>query len=386
MLFRLLSPDGRCYSFDSRASGYGRGEGCATIVIKPLQDAIRDGDPIRAIIRETAANQDGRTPTITSPSQAAQEELVRSCYRNAGLDPGDTGYAEAHGTGTIVGDSTEARALGAVLGMKRPKQSEPLLLGSVKTNIGHTEAASGLAGVIKAVLCLEKGQIPPSVNLDRLNATIPFDDLNIRIPRSLEPWPSSSLRRVSVNNFGYGGANAHVIIEDPVYLTRGREKTSADAHRTDRAGRSRIFKLSAKDATAARTVASNLRDYLPGAGTGQDPSDLLDRLAHTLGRRRSHFHWNVAVAASSVEQLIRILGSGNTGPSKSSRQPRLGFVFTGQGAQWYAMGRELIDLYPVFRSSLERADQCLRELGFTDSLIGSFHRTGLEGLTDMLTS
>lgn len=179
---RLLSPEGKCFAFDSRASGYGRGEGAATLILKPLEAAIRDGNPIRAVIRETAANQDGKTPTLTSPSREAQVELMQSCYFRAGLDPRNTGYVEAHGTGTQAGDTSEAAAIGTVLGRGVDRsRDEPLIIGSVKTNIGHTEASSGLAGVIKAVMAIEKECIPPSLNFDRPNPNIPFEELGITV-------------------------------------------------------------------------------------------------------------------------------------------------------------------------------------------------------------
>ena len=183
-LARLLGPDGRSYSFDSRGVGYGRGEGVATLVVKPLEDALRDGDPIRAVIRETALNQDGKTPTITSPSQDAQEELIRMCYRNAGLDTLHTSYIEAHGTGTRTGDPIEAKAIGAVFGKDRSTQ-KPLYIGSVKSNIGHLEAASGLAAVIKVVLALENGQVPPSINFDQPNPNLHLEALKLKVCKSM---------------------------------------------------------------------------------------------------------------------------------------------------------------------------------------------------------
>lgn len=182
--YRLLSPEGKCFAFDSRASGYGRGEGAATLILKPLVDAIRDGNPIRAVIRQTAANQDGKTPTLTSPSREAQEQLIRDCYSKAGLDPRNTGYVEAHGTGTQAGDTNEAAAIGTVLGVDR---LDPLFIGSVKTNIGHTEATSGLAGVIKAVLSIEKNAIPPSINIDQPNPNIAFTELGIEVRLNYSP-------------------------------------------------------------------------------------------------------------------------------------------------------------------------------------------------------
>lgn len=203
----MLSPDGRSYAFDSRANGYGRGEGVGTVVIKRLKDALADGDSIRAVIRETYLNQDGKTETITSPSQEAQEALMRECYRRAGLSPRDTQYFEAHGTGTPTGDPIEARAIAAVFGANR---TESLRIGSVKTNIGHTEAASGLAGLIKVVLALEKGQIPPSANFDKPNPKLKLEEWGLKVATELEKWPvtGQAQRRASLNNFGYGGTNS----------------------------------------------------------------------------------------------------------------------------------------------------------------------------------
>lgn len=177
---RFLSPDGKSYAFDSRASGYGRGEGVGTLIVKRLRDAIRDGDPIRAVVRQTALNQDGKTQTITSPSQDAQEELIRRCYKSAGLNPADTVYVEAHGTGTQAGDPVEAGALHAIMGKDRPVD-RPLHIGSVKTNVGHTETTSAIASIIKVALALEKGFIPPSINFEKGNEKIPFDSWNLKV-------------------------------------------------------------------------------------------------------------------------------------------------------------------------------------------------------------
>ena len=187
---RFLSPDGKSYAFDSRANGYGRGEGIATIILKPLCDAVRDNDPVQAVIRATALNQDGRTPTLTSPSRHAQENLIRTCYRNAGLDPLETCYVEAHGTGTKAGDLAEAGAIGSTFGLDRP-HDRPLYVGSVKTNIGHTEAASGLAAVIKVARSLHHGLIPPSLNFEKPNEKTPLDQWRIKVrstSRCLQPW------------------------------------------------------------------------------------------------------------------------------------------------------------------------------------------------------
>jgi len=179
----FLSPEGRSFPFDARAAGYARGEGVASVVIKPLAAALRDGDPIRAVIRETGLNQDGRSSTITAPNQKAQEELIRSCYQKAGLDPSQTAFVEAHGTGTPTGDPIEAGAIGAVFGKNRPVD-QPLLIGSVKSNIGHLEAASGLASIIKVAMAFEKGLIPPNCDFQSFSSNIPYEDLNIKVGKS----------------------------------------------------------------------------------------------------------------------------------------------------------------------------------------------------------
>jgi acyl transferase domain-containing protein len=177
---RLISKDGKSYAFDSRANGYGRGEGSATVVLKRLEDALRDGDPIRAIIRESGINQDGKTETITTPSGEAQEALIRDCYRRAGLDPAQTTYFEAHGTGTPTGDPIEVAAIASVFKDTR-KGEQPLRIGSVKTNIGHTETASGVAAIIKVALALERGQIPPSINFEKPNEKLQLDEWNLKV-------------------------------------------------------------------------------------------------------------------------------------------------------------------------------------------------------------
>lgn len=183
---RFLSPDGISYAFDDRANGYGRGEGVAAVILKRLDDAVAAGDPIRAVIRGTALNQDGKTTTITTPCQAAQEELIRTCYWQAGLEPAETGYVEAHGTGTPVGDPIELGAISNVLG-GAARAGKPLLVGSVKTAVGHTEAASGLASIIKVVMSLEKGLVPPNCNFKRPNGNLDLSSWNIRACRSSSP-------------------------------------------------------------------------------------------------------------------------------------------------------------------------------------------------------
>jgi acyl transferase domain-containing protein/NADPH:quinone reductase-like Zn-dependent oxidoreductase/ubiquinone/menaquinone biosynthesis C-methylase UbiE len=336
-----------------------------------LKDALRDGDPIRAVIRETGTNQDGKTPTITSPSQEAQEALIRECYRQAGLDPINTSYIEAHGTGTPTGDPIEGRALAAAFKSRKRPHNKPLLVGSVKANIGHLESSSGLAGIIKAVLALEKGYIPPGFNFEKPNPDLPMDDLGIKIPTRLEPWPVGQLRRASVNNFGYGGSNTHVILDDALY--HKPELLRASIGHSNGAGsaeRRYIIPLSARDEGVVRTMTSNLKDYL-----SENSRISLEDLAYTLGQRRSVFPWASAVSATSISELTAALGDPLRKPIYcSGGQPRLGFVFNGQGAQWHAMGRELIAAYPVFEDSLREADSILKRLGAPWSLVEELMR------------
>ncbi|EKG11419.1 Beta-ketoacyl synthase [Macrophomina phaseolina MS6] len=363
---QLISKDGKSFTFDSRANGYGRGEGVATVVLKRLDDALRDGDPIQAIIKESALNQDGKTETITTPSQEAQIELIKRVYKKAGLDPKDTGYFEAHGTGTPTGDPLEVGAIAAAFKDSRPRD-RPLAIGSVKPNIGHTECASGLASIIKVVKALEKGKIPPSANLEKLNPRLKLEEWNLKVPRVAEPWPEAAVRRASVNNFGYGGANSHIILEH-------YQPTSADSDGSPTTLSSKVLMLSAKDETAATTMVENLRDYLLSAEIEDEASFMRD-LAYTLGQRRTTtFPWVAATTASSVSEIIRAIDGNRMKPRRTQSPLRLGFVFTGQGAQWWAMGRELIAAYPVFRDTIVEADGYLREFGAKYSLLDELHR------------
>ncbi|WEW54612.1 hypothetical protein PRK78_000032 [Emydomyces testavorans] len=212
----FLGPEGKCFSFDHRAEGYGRGEGVGSIVIKTLANALKAGDTIRAVIRATGVNQDGRTPGITLPSSIAQTNLIREVYRKALLDPNVTMFVEAHGTGTAAGDPIEAR--GIVDGFASKEREIPLYIGALKSNIGHLEGGAGIAGIIKSIMILESGIIPPNVNFEKVNPKIPFDEWNIAFPTECVPWPKSGLRRASVNCFGFGGTNAHCVLDDAYHF------------------------------------------------------------------------------------------------------------------------------------------------------------------------
>lgn len=396
IISRFLSGDGKSYAFDSRASGYGRGEGVATVVVKRLGDALAAGDPVRAVIRESMLNQDGKTETITSPSLEAQEALVRGCYRKAGLDPRDTQYFEAHGTGTQAGDTVEARAIASVFGSDR----EPLLIGSIKTNIGHTEAASGLGSIIKTALALEKGVIPPSINFEKPNPKIALEDWNLKLVRELEHWPAAPIRRASINNFGYGGSNAHIIMESSaswVSDTAGtngyiKEYNDGSLNMSSKSGKviqvksnvqceldgSKVLVLSGKDEQACQRMVSNLADFLEqDESTHPGSESFLESLVYTLGQRRTRFPWTAAYPVSITEgnaPIAQLLKSPKFKPTRSSRRPRIGMVFTGQGAQWHAMGRELIDAYPVYKASIKEAAGYLEEFGAKWSLMEELSR------------
>ncbi|KAK3361247.1 hypothetical protein B0T24DRAFT_684913 [Lasiosphaeria ovina] len=402
----LISKDGKSYAFDSRANGYGRGEGSATLVLKRLDDALRDGNPIRAVIRETSVNQDGKTETITTPSAEAQEALIRACYSRAGLDPSHTTYFEAHGTGTPTGDPIEVGAIASVFKDRRPAD-EPLRIGSIKTNIGHTETASGVAAIIKVVLALERGQIPPSINFEKPNEKLHLDEWNLKVPTVLEPWAGKDgVRRASINNFGYGGSNAHVIMEDygsfvssslqnsrnePGLESNGHVNGNTngyvDGHTNgytndhhvngvddvDGGTRPRVFILSARDEKAALKMVANLRDYLQTAETATQ-AGFLDNLAYTLGQRRSLLSWVSTFSGDGVETLAEAISCTKTKPAKAGSAPHLGFVYKGQGAQWWAMGRELIETYPAFKAALLDCDLHLKKLGAKWNMVEELNR------------
>lgn len=370
----MLSADGKSFAFDSRANGYGRGEGVATIVIKRLKDALAAGDPVRAIIRETLLNQDGKTDSITSPSQAAQATLMRNCYQKARLDPADTQYFEAHGTGTKVGDPIEAGAIATIFQPGRAK-SQALRIGSVKANIGHTEVTSGLAGIIKVTLAMEKGLIPPSVNFEIPNPAVPLESANLKVVTEIEQWPLGphGVRQASISNFGAGDTNAHVIMESANSVSpRSKEPRPSRKYKT------KVLVLSARSEQACKNLVSNLKVYLESKKGLASEEALLENVLYTLGQRRSLFPWVAAHRvpfSRGIGEITRALESSSLfKPVRTSRRPRIGMVFTGQGAQWHAMGRELIMAYPPFKASLEEIEKYLKGFGADWSLLEELHR------------
>ncbi|KAL2818527.1 hypothetical protein BDW59DRAFT_165475 [Aspergillus cavernicola] len=393
----LLSPDSRSYSFDDGANGYARGEGVGAVVVRPLQDAINNGDTIRAVIRSSSCNQDGKTPGILQPSNEAQARLIRDTYAKAGLDMAMTRYFEAHGTGTPVGDPIETRAIGAAFRKSRSKD-EPLYVGSVKSNIGHLEGASGIAGVIKVILALEKGVIPPnSENLQNLNPQIDEEFFNLKILKNAIPWPTNGLRRASVSSFGFGGANCHIVLDDAYNSLRLRGIESV-CHQTAvvpslRDGDDSIIHngtrgdcqsspekdhellvWSSADEGAIKRTRDSWTAYLSGTTVPESKrTDFLHSLAHTLAARRSHLTWRTFAVADHTEGLQNL--ANNFHPAvKSKISPNLAYIFTGQGAQWYGIGRELIERYEVFSHSLAKAGNYLKELGCAWDLLDELRK------------
>ena len=396
----FLSPDNRCFTFDQRANGYARGEGFGVVILKRLLDAVHHNDTIRAVIRSTGANQDGHTPGITQPSSKAQERLITQTYQKAGLSMKHTRFFEAHGTGTAVGDPIEITALGNAFRDYR-KPEEPLYIGAVKTNIGHLEGASGIAGLLKTILVLEKGVIPPNANFDQINPRIDTEFSRVSFPLTCIPWPDSGLRRASVNSFGFGGSNSHIVLDDAFnYLTSrnlpGKHKTvpkpppdpenespirsfahyhvgdsqdSEDYESTHKFPK--ILLWSASDALALDRLTASYQNYFSTI-----PKDLAESrrfisdLAYTLDSRRSSLPWRTYVVVDTVADIGNLKARMPTPLLVETITPRLGFLFTGQGAQWYAMGRELF-YYPVFRKSIANAGLYLTSLGCQWSVVGT---------------
>ncbi|RSL50081.1 hypothetical protein CEP54_012120 [Fusarium duplospermum] len=380
----FLSPDNRCHSFDERANGYARGEGGGFLVLKSLDAALRDGDTIRAVIRATGANQDGRTPGITLPSGPRQEMLIKSTYEKAGLDPARTGFFEAHGTGTSAGDPIECSAIGSVFGSRR---QEPILVGSVKSSVGHLEGSSAIAGLFKAIYSLESGMIAPTFGLENINPSIRTGEWNLDIPTSLRSWPKG-LRRISINSFGYGGGNAHCVLDDAHHYLEehglsGGHNTVLDPQKNGNGHTNeliespveeqfsdetssqarRLFVWSSPEKAGLARLAIAFKTHLEEkAQAGSVGDKFLGRLALTLSERRTRFPWRLVVDASTIEDLISGLDGASSQVIKTSKESDVVFIFTGQGAQWFAMGRELLNI-PVFKSSLDESSRYLYQQG-----------------------
>ncbi len=385
----VLSPDGRCKAFDARANGYVRSEGAGMVLLKPLAAALRDKDPIYAVIRGTALNQDGRTPGMTVPSQAAQELLIRTACRRAGVKPSDVQYVEAHGTGTPVGDPIEAAAIGAVVGQGRAAD-QPCTIGSVKTNIGHLEAGAGIASLIKVALALHHQYIPAHLHYQQSNPAIDLQGLHLRIPRETCHWESSVSRLAGINGFGYGGANAHIILEEapartatftvPHITNSGRAQPSSTARivKPNELGKLKqsdwkqaatdqehfsapvLLPLSARSPSGLSALIEQFTLWLQQRGGDYQLAEVAGYLAH----RRSHHETRTTITATNAAEMISELQTllacapGELTPDIGASKLAHGaaFVCAGQGPQWWAMGRGLLKYSPAFRAVIKRCD------------------------------
>jgi acyl transferase domain-containing protein/acyl carrier protein len=356
----MLSADGRCKAFDASANGFVRAEGAGAILLKRLSAARAAGDPVRALILGSACNQDGHTSGITLPNGRAQAALVRAACRDAGVDPRDVRYVEAHGTGTAVGDPIEAQALGEVLGEGRPAGA-CCFIGSVKTNVGHLEAAAGMPGIIKAALVLQHGAIPPNLHFTQPNPRIDFDALQLRVPTALEPLAEDGRPAIAgVNSFGFGGANAHVVLAS---APRDGAAPAGPAPRAD--AEEVLLPLSAHSREAVLDLARAYRRHLAPDGAGREVA--VGDIAYTASLRRWHHAHRLAVVGGShavlAERLDGVLAAAQgsaAGERIAGGRPRVVFVFSGQGPQWWAMGRELLDREAVFRDAIVECDRLLR--------------------------
>ncbi|KFY44312.1 hypothetical protein V494_01542 [Pseudogymnoascus sp. VKM F-4513 (FW-928)] len=357
----MLSTDGRCRAFDEAASGYVRGEGVVAAVLRKKSTALRHGDNIRAVVRASLTNHDGKKNGITLPSSEAQEALIKKTYETNHLDPAETAYFEAHGTGTKAGDPRESRAIGAVFGSK---YREPIYVGSVKTNIGHLEGASGLSGIMKAVLALEHKTIPPNMLFNNPSSAIKFADWGIQVPTTSIPWDApNGIRRASINSFGYGGTNGHVVLEG-YYPRENQLKLGGPSLPESLASmvqqRPYLLPLSSHSPRAGKLLTDDLTSYLARFSD----TKALDFVYSLSVRRSMHQHRSFAIG-SDVPSIVQDMTSpqpiAKWIPS-GEKAPRLGFVFTGQGGQWWAMGRQLLLQSPLFKQTMEKCDSILASL------------------------
>ncbi len=352
----MLAPDGRCKTFDAAADGYVRGEGCGIIVIKRLEDAVRDGDHIRAVIRGSAINQDGASGGLTVPNGVAQQRVIGAALRRAGVAPRDVDYLEAHGTGTSLGDPIEAQAAGAALGEGR-EADRPLLIGSAKTNIGHLEAAAGIAGVIKVILTLEHETLPRHLNFENPSPHIPWRRLPVEVVTSATPWPRQDRPRIAgVSSFGFAGTNAHVIVEEAPLPTPADAAEPADGPQ--------LLPLSARTPTALRALAGEYRDWWTA-----HPEATLADVCFTAGVARAHTEHRAALVADSRDAALDLLSAvADDRPApglvrgEAHDIPKTAWLFTGQGSQYPGMARELYDSEPVFAATVDACANAVADL------------------------
>jgi len=353
---RMLAPDGRCKTFDDSADGYVRGEGCGVVVLKRLKDAIAEGDNILAVIRGSAVNQDGPSGGLTVPNGPAQQRAIRKALDSAGIEPKQVQYVEAHGTGTSLGDPIEIQALGAVYGEGRSPE-DPLMLGAVKTNIGHLESAAGIAGLIKLVLSLHHEELPPHLHFQTPSTKIPWSELPIKVLTQGTPWPRGAEPRLAgISSFGFSGTNAHIILQEAPTAPASQNSDALTPCPVQ------VLTLSARSPEALQALANRYADFV---ATRSDLS--LQNICFTANAYRARFKHRLACVAQSRQDLATQLQQWTpdrlTGIKRAQNTPpKIAFVFTGQGSQYSGMGQHLFESHPLFREVILRCDEILKPL------------------------
>ncbi len=351
----MMAPDGRCKAFDASANGFVRGEGCGMVVLKRLSEAMADGDQVLAVIHGSALNQDGRSNGLTAPNGPSQESVIKAALADARLSSAAIDYVETHGTGTSLGDPIEAQALGAALGEGHSAE-HPLLIGSAKTNLGHLESAAGVAGLMKLVLSIQHGEIPPQLHLKQLSPYIPWDDLPLSVVTEATPWAGKDGQRIgSVSSFGFSGTNAHIIVGSAPAAEPKVPTIERPQH---------LITLSGKSEAALREEAAHIQTYLT------DHADVsLPDFGYTLNAGRAHFNHRLSIISADVagaQQSLDAFLTGETsdnllaGVARDNPRPDVAFLFTGQGAQHVGMGHQLYETQPTFRKVIDTCDEILR--------------------------